>query len=112
MKNKNYQQSKMKKQLREKRKEGLEYVVWKLNATQIQLIEELGYRVEPFIYIIETRTFYDVSKIRSSFLKDIHYAKKRKQQHLVRPINSREIKLLEDFNIKFEVLKYKIHLEK
>ena len=86
--------------------------MWKLNPSQRRIIEELGYRVEPFIYIIETRMFYDISKIHSTILKDIHYAKKRKTYHLVRPLNSREKQLLEDFDIKFEVLKYKIHLEK
>ena len=112
MKNKCYRQSKMKKQLIKIRNEGREFVVWKLNKTQKQDIEELGYRVEPFIYLIETRTFYDVKKITSTFLKNLHYAKKRKKRYLVRQLKQREIDLLKEYGIKYEVLKYKIYLYK
>lgn len=112
MKNKCYRQCKMKKQLIQKRNEGREFVVWKLNPTQKQDIETLGYKVEPFIYLIETRTFCNIKKIRSTFLKDIHYARKRKKSHLARPLKQGEIDLLEEYGVKYSPLKYKIYLRK
>ena len=101
MKNKCYQQSKMKKnkmnkRLIQMRDQGREFVFWKLDLTQKQDIEELGYRVEPFIYLIKTKIFEYPHNVHSAFLKDIHYAKKRKQHYLAKPLKQREIYLLEE----------------
>jgi len=110
MKNKCYQESKMKKQLIQMRKEGREYVIWKLSSIQLEELKRIGYRVEPFIYLIETRTFYDIRSVRSTLLKDIHYAKKRKKYNMVRKLKATEIELLEELGIKYKPLKYKIYL--
>lgn len=109
MKNKCYRQNKMKKQLIQMRNQGREFVVWKLNLTQKEELEKL-FRVEPFIYLIETRTFYNIQNIHSNLLKDVHYSKKRKKSYLVRPLKDREIDLLEEYGIKYRPLKYKIYL--
>lgn len=57
MKNKNYRQSKLKKQLSQKRKEGYKILKWKLSKEQVEIIENWGYRVEVYLYSIRTRTF-------------------------------------------------------
>lgn len=112
MKNKCYRQSRTKKQLIQMRNQGREFVVWKLNLVQKQDVEDLGFEVEPFIYSIETRTFFDIKKIHSTLLKDIHYAKKRKKLYLARPLKRREIDLLKEYGVKCHPLKYKIYLRK
>ena len=110
MKNRNYWQSRTKKKLLEERWKGKKFLVWKLTIAQKQDVEELGYITEPFIYQMETRTFYNVRNLPSTLLKDIHYAKKRDKRYLARPLKQSEIELLKEYGVRYRILKYKIYL--
>ena len=111
MKNKCERQNEMRKQFERMRKQGKKFVIWKLNPTQKQDAEEIARKVEPYIVRIKTRIFYNIKNIKSSLLKDIHFAKMKKNQHyLIRPLKQREIELLDKYDVKYEVLKYKIFL--
>lgn len=110
MKKQCYRQSKLKKQLLHKRMNGEDVLVWKLNPSKKEDIEKLGYRVEPFLYIVQTRCFYNIKKIHNSMLKDLHYMKKNGRNYQVRTLTQAEQKILDEFGIQYYPLKYKIYL--
>lgn len=110
MKNKNYRQSKLKKQLSQKRKEGYKILKWKLSKEQVEIIENWGYRVEVYLYSIRTRTFFNVSKINNTLLKDLHYMKKRGKDYEVRPLKREDKEILEENGVVFKPVKYIIYL--
>ena len=111
MKNKNYRKNRLKKKLIQRQNDGIEILIWKLNLYDKREIEELGYKVEPFLYFVQTKNFYDIKKIHSSFLKDLHYAKKRGKNYIVRPLSNIEKELLDRYLIQYYPLKYKIYLQ-
>lgn len=110
MKRSAYENSKLKHQLLEKKRNGVKEVIWKLNSQQKGFIEEtLNFIVEPYLYKIRTRSFYNISD-KDSLLKDIHYKNKRGVQECVFKLSSKERKLLDDFEVKYTPYKYKIKL--
>ena len=110
MKKQCYRQSKLKKQLLQERMKGIEVLVWKLNPSKKQDIEQLGYRVEPFLYIVQTKVFYNIKDIHISMLKDLHYMKKNGRNYQVRMLTQDEKNILNEFGIQYYPLKYKIYL--
>lgn len=110
MKSKDYKQSKLKKQLIQKRKGGCKILKWKLSKEQVEEIEKWGYRVDPYLYSIKTRTFFNVSKLNNTLLKDLHYMKKRGKDYEVRPLKREDREILEEYGIVFRPVKYIIYL--
>lgn len=105
-----YENSKLKYQLLEKKRKGVKEVIWKLNSQQKGFIEEtLKFIVEPYLYKIRTKSFYNISD-KDSLLKDIHYKNKRGVQECVFKLNSKQIELLDEFGVKYKPYKYKIKL--
>ena len=60
MKKENYEFKRLKHTLRQKREAGVKVLEWKLTAEKKEFIENLGYKVEPFLYSVKTRTFYNI----------------------------------------------------
>ena len=110
MKKQDYLQCKLKKQLSQKRQEGIGFLVWKLNSTQKEYIELLGYRVEQYLYFVQTKTFFNINAIHSSLLKDLHYMSKNGRKYQIRQLKQSERKLLDTYGIMYHPLKYKIFL--
>ena len=110
MKNKNYQQAILKKQLRQKKENGVKFLIWQLTPEKKEIIEQFGYYVEPYLYQITTRTFCNLKTLKSNLLKDLHYMNKRGKRFEVRKLKSKEKKILDDFGIKYKPVKYKIYL--
>lgn len=110
MNNKNYQQSKLKKQLREKKNNGVKVLKWKLTPENKKMIESFGYYVEPYIYQINTKTFSNIRFIKIKLLKDLHYRNKQGKRFECRPLKKEEKEVLDELGIKYKVVKYKIHL--
>lgn len=110
MKNNNYRQNRLKKKIFQRQNGGIKYLIWKLSPQDKRMIEELGYRVEPFLYFVQTKLFYNINQIWSSFLKDLHYAKKSGRNYIVKQLSDTEKELLDRFRIRYYPLKYKIYL--
>ena len=112
MTNKNYQTAKMKAQLLARRSNGEKYVIWSLKLEQIEFIEQtMGMFVEPYIVLIETKAIPEVSKSGKKILKDISSAAQRGKKNITRECHNEAIfKLLEEYGIKYKIIKYKIHL--
>lgn len=110
MKNRNYREEKLRKQLQQKRREGKKVLIWDLSPNKRKQIEELGYRVEPYLYEIKTRTFYNVRALKSSLLKDLHYMHKRGKLLEVRTLKRGELETLDSYGIRYRPIRFKIYL--
>ncbi len=111
MKAKQYQLSCLKKQLREKKKNRVKVLEWKLTEEQKEYIENvLHLKVEPYLYRIRTRTFKNISKLNYSILKDIHYMKKRGKDFEVRRLSKKDKEILDEYGISYDPVRYKIYL--
>lgn len=110
MKKSAYENSKLKYQLLEKKRSGVKEVIWRLNPYQKEFIERtLGFFVEPFLYNVKTRPFCRIREI-PSLLKEIHYKNKKGIRECVFKLNSDEIRLLDEFGVRYAPYKYRIKL--
>ncbi len=112
MKNKDFRNSRLKDTLRRDKEAGKKYIIRKLTIEQLEYVQQLGYYIEDYIYIITIRTFFDIHHINEPILKEIHYKSKAKKRTYVRKLNKKEKQILEKKGIKFRVYKYKIYLNK
>lgn len=110
MRNKNYRQLKLKKQLREKKNNGVRVLIWKLTPETKELVESFGYYVEPYIYQITTKSFSNIRLEKNRLLKDLHYMNKRGKRFECRPLNKEEKEILDKAGIKYIAVKFKIYL--
>lgn len=108
MKKSAYDNSKLKYQLLEKKRNGVKEVIWKLNPAQKNFIEEsLGFVAEPYLYRIKTRKFYSIANL-PTILKDIHYKNKRGISEVVLKLDSDDKRILNEFEVRYVPCKYKI----
>lgn len=110
MKNKDYRYAKLRKKLQRYKEYGKKKLIWKLSYSQIEIIEDLGYRVEPYLYQITTRSFFNIRGIKSNLIKEVHYKNKDKKHTYIRKLNKDEEQLLKDFGVRYHAVKYVIHL--
>lgn len=111
LKNIDYRQNRLKKKMLQRQNNGMEFLIWKLSLKDKIMIEELGYKVEPYIYFVQTKLFYNIKSICGSFLRDLHYAKKNGRNYIVKPLSETEKELLDRYRIQYYPLKYKIYLQ-
>lgn len=110
MKKSAYENSRMKYQLLENKRNGVKEVIWKLNPYQIEFIQtKFGFEVEPYLYEIKTRTFCNVRNL-DSFLKDIHYKNKKGKKWIVIKLTPYQKDVLDENKIKYRPYKYRIKL--
>lgn len=110
MKNKQHEASKIKKMLFSKKRAGVRYVIWRLDSkAQKDEVQRLGFPMEPWLYEIRTKPFKYI-KDKPSLIKDVHYAYKRGNKRIVRHLTKQEMNLLEEYEIRGRVIKYKITL--
>lgn len=103
-----YEHSRLKYQLLDKQRRGVREVIWKLEPAQVEFIEQkFGFEVIPYLYEIKTRSFYNVKNV-DNLLKDIHYLHKKGKKIMVFKLNSKQRKLLDQFEVKYRPYKYRI----
>ena len=110
MKRKQYEASRTKKTLLDKKRRGEKFVIWKISSeSQYEEIERLGFIIEPWIYEIKTRHFFNIRAL-PSLLKDIHFANQRGKSVIVRRLKKSDEILLKEYDIRFQPIKYRINL--
>lgn len=110
MKKSAYDNSKLKYQLLEKKRNGVKEVIWKLSSKQRNFIEEsLHFAVEPYLYSIKTRRFHDITNL-PPILRYIHYKNKEGKKECVLKLDSEDRKILKEFEVTYVPCKYKIKL--
>lgn len=110
MKEKAYKNAQLKRQLALYKAQGKKELIWKLSIDRKEYIENLGYTIEPYLFEITTKPFYNIRCIKNSLIKDIYYTNKQGKRTLVRKLCKEEQALLREYGIRFRVIKYKIHL--
>ena len=110
MKKNAYENSRLKYELLEKKRQGVKELIRKLKPGQVEFIKErFGFQVEPYLYEIKTKQFFNVRNL-PTILKDIHYKSKRGKKFVVFKLTDDEKIILDEFNIKYRPIKYKIKL--
>lgn len=110
MKNKDYRLAQTKYKLKELKQHRVKSVVWRLTRQQKVFIQQLGYEVIPYLYEVKTKTFMNLSSIKNSKLKEIHYSCKKGKKAIVLKLNKEDMKILEEYAVKFRPIKFKIIL--
>lgn len=111
MNNKQHQLSKLKYQLKEKKRRKIKEVIWRLREEQLTYItENLHYVVIPYLYKVRTRTLKNYRSVTSPLLKNLHHQNKRGKQYMITCLSEPEKKLLDEYGIKYWVERYKIIL--
>lgn len=108
MKNNDHKLSLMKHRLREKYKQGIEEVKWKLDEEQLEYLTRAGYQSEPYLFRITTRTIVGVSKSGSKLLKEIDHAKKNSKRELYKSLNAHQEELLKKYHVHYIPYKYRL----
>ena len=105
-----YENSKIKHKLLNKKRNGVKEVIWKLNPNQVVFIQRnLGFNVEPYLYEVRTRTFYNIRNL-DNFLKELHYKSKQGKDFIITELTPYQKNVLEELKIKNRIYKYKIKL--
>lgn len=112
MKRDAYENSRMKHQLLDKKRDGIREVIWKLNPQQVEIVErKLGFCVEPYLYEVNTRRFQNIRNLEK-ILKDIHFKNKQGKRRAVFKLTDHQKAVLDEFGVKYRPFKYKIKLFK
>lgn len=110
MKNKEYRNSKLKHQLRDLKNKGKKSVVWKLSGEQVEYVNQF-YRIEPELYRIRTKLFSKELCNRYPILKYLRNEKVFKNHdYLVTRLKKADKSVLDEFEVHYSVIKYRIHL--
>ena len=109
MKQKEFEFSRTKKKLLEYQQNGRKSVCWKLRKEQVDYIEQsMGREVIPYLY--EVKTKYFVIPPKEALLKRIQIEKKRGKDRIVVKLSGHQRSLLDDYGIRYHVVKYLIIL--
>ena len=109
MNNRDYENSKLKHKLLEKKRLGCKSEIWALRPDQVKYVEEvLGFETIPYIFRISTKTMDSEFRNKSAIFKEIHQSKRNGNSRLFKKLNSREQKLLQEHGIFYTPVKYKI----
>lgn len=111
MKNRQYRLAKLKYQLEDKKRNGIRYVIWKLNRVQVDyIVEILRYQVTPYLYRIQTRQLKNYRGTQNSLLKELHHANKEGKKTIVKKLSVQQLKVLDEYGLKYWTEKYRIKL--
>ena len=110
MKKNAYQNSRLKKQLLERKGNGQKEVIWSLKPEQKEFIEtSLGLETEAVLYRVKTKTFCNVKEMNTLF-KKIHFSNKKGKKDIVLKLDEDQLEMLDKFGVYYRPYKYKIHL--
>lgn len=111
MTNKENRLEKLKYELRQKKANGVERVIWKLDEEQSEYVERLGYEKRPYMYEVTTKVIPDMGRGTHPLIRDISIAKKQGRNKLYLKLKTRELQELDERDIKYCPLKYEIILQ-
>lgn len=105
-----YENSNLKHQLLEKKRNGIRELIWKLNPEQVEFIRrKFGFSVEPYLFEVNTRPFHNIRNLEI-ILRDIHLKNKKGKKRAVFKLDKTEMKILDEFGVRYRPFKYKIKL--
>ena len=105
-----YNNSQLKHEVYQAKNAGKKHLTLKISEQQAEFLRRLGFRVVDYLYWIETRTWCNASDMRG-VLKELHFLRKGGKRSCVRRLNKKEIALLDEHDVRYEVMKYRIYLK-
>lgn len=105
-----YNNSQLKHEVYQAKNAGKKHLTLKISEQQAEFLRRLGFRVVDYLYWIETRTWCNASDVRG-VLKELHFLRKGGKRSCVRRLNKKEIALLDEHDVRYEVMKYRIYLK-
>ena len=105
-----YNNSQLKQEVYQAKNAGKKHLTLKISEQQAEFLRRLGFRVVDYLYWIETRTWCNASDMRG-VLKELHFLRKGGKRSCVRRLNKKEIALLDEHDVRYEVMKYRIYLK-
>ena len=104
-----YSDSQLKHEVYRARSAGKKYLILKISDQQAEFLRKLGFRVTEYLYWIETKTWGNVNNVQG-VLKELHFLRKEGKRSCIRHLNQRELKVLNEYDVRYEVMKYRIEL--
>lgn len=94
------------------KRQGKKKVEWKLTNSERRFVEELlgEEKVVPFIYQIRTKSFSNFNSIKSSIIRELHFANKAGKKTIGRSLKKQEMEELDKNKIKYHPIKFIIYL--
>lgn len=105
-----YNNSQLKHEVYQAKNAGKKNLTLKISEQQAEFLRNLGFKVEEYLYWIETRTWGNANNVRG-VLKELHFLRKGGKRSCVRRLNRKEIALLDEYDVRYEVMKYRIYLK-
>lgn len=105
-----YNNSQLKHEVYQAKNAGKKHLTLKISEQQAEFLRKLGFNVVAYLYWIETKTWHDSSEVRG-VLKELHFLRKGGKRSCVRRLNKKELKLLDEYDVRYEVMKYRIYLK-
>lgn len=94
------------------KRRGKKKVEWILTNTERKFLEEIlgEEKLIPIRYQLYTKSFKDLYSIKSSIVKEVHYANKSGKKTIGRPLKKQEMEDLDTYKIKYHPIKFIIYL--
>lgn len=105
-----YNNSQLKHEVYQAKNAGKKHMTLKISEQQAEFLRKLGFTVIPYLYWIETKTWCNANDVRG-VLKELHFLRKGGKRSCVRRLNKKEIALLDEYDVRYEVMKYRIYLK-
>lgn len=112
MKDKEHKCKILKDNLRKYKESGRKVVELELTKYEIEYVQSLGYLTDVLLYEISTKRLYHIRDIHSDLIKKVYYKNKRGIITFKTTLNSRQKKDLDQYNIRYRPVKYRIYLRK
>ena len=110
MTDKQHKLAELKFKLRNARDSGRKVLIWKMSEEQREYVENLGYKVVPYLYEIQTRAISGISHNKLAIISKIHYAYTKGRRNLYKILSKSDIEILKRYGIPYRRFKDKIVL--
>ncbi len=105
-----YNNSQLKHEVYQAKNAGKKHLTLKITEQQAEFLRRLGFKVTDYLYWIETRTWCNANDVRG-VLKELHFLRKGGKRSCIKRLNKKELALLDEYDVRYEVMKYRIYLK-
>jgi hypothetical protein len=105
-----YNNSQLLNEVYQARRAGKKHLILKISEQQVEVLRRSGFKVTEYLYWIETRTWHNTNCVQG-VLKELHFLRKGGKESCVRHLNQKELKILDENDVRYKVIKYRIDLK-
>lgn len=104
-----YTNAQLRHEVCQARNAGKKQLIKRISEQQADFLREEGFKVEPYLYKIQTRAWKSSDDLQG-VLKELHFLRKQGVTNCVRKLNKKDLKRLDEYHVRYEVIKYRIIL--